>query len=91
MYKVPIVPAVPPAAFVQPFCKRVSSISVQKLGVYSTNPIKLTKKGPLRDVLVKEDGILEEIEQMDTNVFKVDIVDEDGNPNSYTIIVPEDS
>ena len=88
MYKVPVIPAAPPA-FVQPFCKRVSSISVQKLGVYSTNPIKLTKKGPLRDVLVKEGELIEEIEQMDTNVFKVDIVDEDGKPNSYTIIIPD--
>lgn len=74
---------VTPAPMVQKYCKKVNSLSFKDLGVYSTNPLKLTKKSQLR-----EGKILEDVEQIDTNVFQVDIIDEDGLVNSFTIVVP---
>lgn len=84
----PVVPVVPAPA-IQQFCKPVSSISLKKLGAYSTNPIKLTKKGPLSGIPVKDGDILEEVEQLDTNVFQIDVTDENGKTNVYTLVVPE--
>lgn len=84
----PFVPVIPAPA-IQPFCRPVSSISFKKLGAYSTNPIRLTKKGPLSDVPVKDGDILEEVEQLDTTVFQIDVTDENGKMNVYTLVVPE--
>lgn len=85
---IPVTPA--PAPIFQKFCKPVKSLSFKNLGVYSTNPLKLTQKSPLRTLVDDENMLLEDVEQIDTNVFSVDIVDEDGRPTSYTIIVPEE-
>ena len=60
----PLVAPVIPSPVMQPFCKPVSSISVKKLGAYSLNPLKLTKKGPLSGIAVKNGDIVEEIEQI---------------------------
>lgn len=84
----PFVP-VTPAPVIQKFCKPVSSISVKKLGAYSLNPLKLTKKGPLSNIPVKNGDIVEDIEQIDTNVFQIDVVDdESGTTHTYTLVVP---
>lgn len=85
---VPIVPVVP-SPVMQPFCKPVSAISVKKLGAYSLNPLKLTKKGPLMSVPVKNGDIVEEVQQLDTNVFQIDVTDETGKVNVYTLVVPD--
>lgn len=82
-------PVVPCPVFIQPFCKPVSSISVKRLGAYSLNPLKLTKKGPLTSIPVKDDEIVEEIEQVDTNVFQIDVTDENGKVNTYSLVVPD--
>lgn len=82
-----VIPA--PPAIIQPFCKRVSSISINKLGAYSTAPIKLTKKGPLSDLQIDDGSILEDVEQIDTTLFKIDIVNEDGKPSTFTVIIPD--
>lgn len=78
-----------PAPMIAPYCKKVNSISLKKLGAYSTNPLKLTLKGPLSNISVKDGDILEEVEQIDTTVFQVDIIDENGFTNKYTLIVPD--
>ncbi len=83
---VPVVPA--PPAIIQPFCKRVSAISVKRLGAYSTNPIRLTKKGPLSTVNVQDGEILEEVRQIDTTLFQVDVVDDNGETHSFNLVVP---
>lgn len=83
------VPVVPCPAFIQPFCKPVSSISVKKLGAYSLNPLKLTKRGPLSGVPVKDGEIVEEVEQIDTNVFQIDVTDENGKVSTYSLVVPD--
>lgn len=85
----PLVAPVIPSPVMQPFCKPVSSISVKKLGAYSLNPLKLTKKGPLSGIAVKNGDIVEEIEQIDTNVFQIDVTDQDGKVNVYTLVVPD--
>ena len=85
-----VVPVVPnPPAIIKPFYKRVSSISIKKLGAYSTNPIKLTKKGPLSTVDVHDGEILEEVRQLDTTVFEVNVVDENGQTHVFDFVVPE--
>ncbi len=84
-----VVPVIP-SPVIQPYCKPVSSISLKKLGAYSLNPLKLTKKGPLSNVPVKDGDIVEEIEQIDTTVFQIDVTDENGKVNTYTLVVPED-
>lgn len=89
---VPLSPSmvpVTPAPHIQKYSKPVQSLSLKRLGVYSTNPLKLTKKGPLTNLPINGETILEDIEQIDTNLFQLDIVDEDGKTNTYTIIVPE--
>lgn len=84
---VPVVPA--PPAVIQPFYKRVSAISVKKLGAYSTNPIRLTKKGPLSSVGVQDGEILEEVRQIDTTLFEIDVVDENGQTHTFDVVVPD--
>ena len=74
---------VTPAPMVQKYCKKVKSLSFKDLGVYSTNPLKLTKKSPLMDA-----SIIEDIEQLDTNVFQVDMSDEDGYTKTFMLVVP---
>lgn len=87
MISVPVVPA----PHIQKYSKPVQSLSLKKLGVYSTNPLKMTKKGPLTNIPNIHDGeILEDVEQIDTNLFQLDIIDEDGQTSTYTIIVPTD-
>ena len=75
---------VTPAPMIQKYSKKVSSLSFKDLGVYSTNPLRLTKKSQLSS----DANILEDVEQLDTNVFQVDVADEDGNVKTFTIIVP---
>lgn len=88
---IPAVVPVTPAPSMQQFCKPVSSISLKKLGAYSANPIKLTKKGPLSGIPVREGtDVLENVEQLDTTVFQVDVVDENGATHVYTLVVPSD-
>lgn len=84
----PVVPVVP-APIIAPYCKKVSSISLKRIGAYSTNPLKLTQKGPLSNIPVKDGDILEEVEQIDTTVFQVDVTDENGFVNKYTLVVPD--
>lgn len=84
----PVIPVVP-APITAPYCKPVSSISLKKLGAYSLNPLKLTRKGPLSNIPVKDGDIVEEVSQMDTNVFQIDVTDEDGMMNTYTLVVPD--
>lgn len=84
----PFVPVVP-SPVIAPFCKPVNSISLKKIGAYSINPVKLTKKGPLSNIPVKDGDIIEEVEQLDTNVFQIDVTDEDGIVNKYTLVVPD--
>lgn len=85
----PAIVPVTPSPIIQKFCKPVSSVSLKRLGAYSTNPLRLTKKGPLSDVNVRDGGVLEDVEQIDTNLFQVEIVDDDGHVNRYTVIVPD--
>lgn len=86
---VPVTVPVTPSPMIQKFCKPVSNISLKKLGVYSTNPIKLTKKGPLSGIPVNDGvDVLENVEQIDTTVFQVDVVDEQGATHAYTLVVP---
>jgi hypothetical protein len=82
---------VTPAPMIQKYCKPVNAIQLKKLGVSSANPLKITNKGPLSDVvsLNKTYTALDDIEQIDTNVFQVDLVDEDGHPSTYTIVIPD--
>jgi hypothetical protein len=84
-----ITPVVPCPAYIQPFCKPVSSISVKRLGAYSLNPLKLTKKGPLTNIPVQDGEIVEEIKQVDTNVFQIDVTDETGQVSTYSLVVPD--
>lgn len=84
----PVVPVVP-STVVAPYCRPVNSISLKKLGAYSTNPLKLTKKGPLSNIPVKDGDIIEEVEQLDTTVFQIDVTDENGFVNKYTLVVPD--
>lgn len=81
---------VTPAPQIQKYSKPVQSLSLKRLGVYSTNPLKMTKKSPLTNLSqnIHDGEILEEVEQIDTNLFQLDIVDEDGYKNTYTIIIP---
>ncbi len=80
---------VTPAPNVQQYCRPVSSVNIKKLGAFSTNPLRLTKKGPLSKIPVRDGEILEDVEQMDSNVFRVDVADENGRTDTYTIIVPD--
>jgi len=86
------VPAVPvtPAPIIQKYAKQVKSISMKNLGVYSTNPIRLMKKGPLTNIPgIKNGEIIEDVEQIDTTLFQVNVVDEDGKTSNFTVIVPD--
>ncbi len=67
----------------------IDTVNVRKLGAYSTNPIRLTKKGPLASVPVHDGEILEDVKQIDTTVYEVKVSDEDGKTETYTIVVPE--
>jgi hypothetical protein len=86
----PVVVPVTPAPMIQKYCKPVSSIPLKKLGVSSANPLKLSK-GPLKDVLSpnKNYFALDDVEQLDSTVFQIDLVDEDGQTNTYTIVVSD--
>lgn len=86
----PVIP-VTPAPTIQKFAKTVNSLSLKKIGAYSANPIKLMRKGPLTNIpKIKDGDVLEEVEQIDTTLFQVDIVDDEGHSQKYTIIVPEE-
>lgn len=90
MVQMPASVPVTPAPHIQKYSKPVQSLSLKRLGVYSTNPLKLTKKSPLTNLSqnIHDGEILEEVEQIDTNLFQLDIVDENGYTSTYTIIVP---
>lgn len=78
-----------PSPVIQPYCKPVSSISLKKLGAYSINPLRLTKKGPLSNIPVKNGDVIEEVQQLDTTVFEVTVTDDNGSSNKYTLVIPE--
>lgn len=67
----------------------VDSVNIRKLGAYSTNPIKMTKKGPLSNVPVHDGEILEDVKQIDTTVYEIKVSDENGKTETYTLVVPE--
>jgi hypothetical protein len=69
--------------------KSMNSINLRKLGAYSANPLKLTKKGPLSNIPVNEGEILEEVNQIDTTVYEINVVDENGKQETYTLVVPD--
>lgn len=69
--------------------KSMNSINLRKLGAYSANPLRLTKKGPLSNIPVRDGEILEEVSQIDTTVYQIDVVDEDGKRETYTLVVPD--
>lgn len=83
MAPVSLMVPVTPSPIIQKYAKRVQSISVKKLGLYSTEPIRLTKKGPV------DNRELLDVEQIDTTVFQVDVVDDDGRTNTFTVVVPD--
>lgn len=69
--------------------KSMNSINLRKLGAYSANPLRLTKKGPLSNIPVKDGEILEDVQQIDTTVYQIDVVDENGKQETYTLVVPD--
>lgn len=75
----------PPAIF-----KSVNSFNLKKLGAYSANPLRLTKKGPLSDVPVYDGEILEDVKQIDTTVYEVEVVDQNGQTFKYDLVVPDE-
>ena len=89
----PVVVPVTPAPMIQKYCKPVSSIPLKKLGVSSANPLMLSKSGDgaLKDVLFpnKKYTALDDIEQIDSTIFQVDLVDDYGQTNTYTIVVSD--
>ena len=70
--------------------KPLNSLNLRKLGAYSANPLKLTKKGPLSDVPVHDGELLEDVQQIDTTVYQIDVVDSDGKQSTYTLVIPDD-
>ena len=76
----PFIVPVTPSPIIQQYAKRVQSISVKKLGLYSTEPVRLKKKGLIDNL---------DVEQIDTTVFQVDVVDEEGHTNTFTLVVPD--
>lgn len=69
--------------------KSLNSVNLRKIGAYSANPLRLTKKGPLSNIPVYDGEILEDIEQIDTTVYQIDVVNEDGKSSTYTLVVPD--
>lgn len=69
--------------------KPLNSLNLSKLGAYSSNPLKLTKKGPLSDIPVYDGELIEDVKQIDTTVYQIDIVDEDGKESTYTLVIPD--
>ncbi len=89
MVTVPVVTVpVTPSPIIQKYAKRVQSISVKKLGLYSTEPIRLTKRDTKQSTLLDKSTLLD-VEQIDTTVFQVDVVDDDGRTNTFTLVVPD--
>lgn len=79
---------VTPSPIIQKYAKRVQSISVKKLGLYSTEPIRLTKRDKKQSTLLDKSTLLD-VEQIDTTVFQVDVVDDDGRTTTFTLVVPD--
>lgn len=69
--------------------KPLNSLNLKKLGAYSSNPLKLTKKGPLSNIPVYDGELLEDVQQIDTTVYQIDVVDDDGKQNTYTLVIPD--
>lgn len=69
--------------------KSLNSLNLRKLGAYSSNPLKLTKKGPLSDIPVYDGELLEDVKQIDTTVYQIDVVDDDGRQSTYTLVIPD--
>lgn len=67
----------------------IDTVNIRKLGAYSTNPIRMTKKGPLSNLPIHDGEILEDVKQIDTTVYEVEVSDEDGKTTKYTLVVPE--
>ncbi len=67
----------------------VNNINIKKLGAYSANPIRLTKKGPLSGVPVHDGEILEDVKQIDTTVYEIEVSDENGKTDVFTLVVPD--
>jgi hypothetical protein len=67
----------------------IDNVNIRKLGAYSTNPIRMTKKGPLSNLPIHDGEILEDAKQIDTTVYEVKVSDEDGKTTTYTLVVPE--
>lgn len=67
----------------------IDTVNIRKLGAYSTNPIRMTKKGPLSNLPIHDGEILEDAKQIDTTVYEVKVSDEDGKTTTYTLVVPE--
>jgi protein-tyrosine phosphatase len=67
----------------------INNVNVRKLGAYSTNPIKMTKKGPLSDIPIHDGEILEDVKQIDTTVYEIEVSDENGKTSVYTLVVPD--
>jgi hypothetical protein len=84
MYIVKHVPPPQPVVY-----KPLNSLNLRKLGAYSSNPLKLTKKGPLSDIPVYDGELLEDVKQIDNTVYQIDIVDEDGKESTYTLVIPD--
>lgn len=81
---IPVYLSPPPVIF-----KSVNSFNLKRLGAYSANPLRLTKKGPLSDIPVHDGEILEDVKQIDTTVYEVEVVDENGKTYKYDLVVPD--
>jgi hypothetical protein len=61
-------------------------VIMNRLGVISTNPLKVSKGSP---VPAKSQDILVDATQKDKNVFDLTVTDEDGQISKYTIKLSE--
>jgi hypothetical protein len=61
-------------------------VIMNRLGVISTNPLKVTKGSPVPS---KSQGILVDATQVDKNTFDLLVTEEDGKTSKYTIKLSE--
>jgi hypothetical protein len=61
-------------------------IVMNRLGVISTNPLKVTKGSPVPS---KSQSILVDAAQVDKNTFDLIVTDEDGALTKYTVKLSE--
>lgn len=70
--------------------RKIKSMNVERLGLDAYAPVQNIKENsPAATVPIHPGDIVEELVQMDNNVFRAVVVDENGAPNEYFLTVPD--